>query len=498
MNIKTNLFDSTAVFYKIKHHLPTREDYVCTKRINKIKNTPVIPSFSKKIIHAFTFLFHKLEVKFLIRDIKNNKLSSFIDINKHDDLFNEIDIKINKIKEEVKIEGNESKVLYDSFGIHPYYVDSFAKDEINKKEMEIEALIKEKQEIKNKNLNAINNIISHANDKFDFYSFCDYLTEVKRAKDFFSSLNDAEQEYSASKLIVEDLNEIIKHRLNAIDDKSIRNIFELINLKFKFENMHLNKKYDFMHNFSNEKERDRFIKLINLFLISIDEVQILNKFDNNIKNEMKYKLSTIMMIALEKNSDSECSFDSLRQEWSEKYIGDTFKFVTESTTLESSRQPQIKISADEEMENIIEIPMKSSNNNQETNLLIDKYNNIDEYEAEIKNYVSILKNKISDFKGHDKLNNELEWDDNVNELFEVVENNKIDDPLTYKINNTVLNSNDGFERIKDKIDDMLLDLGNTIDDKSISLPIIKIKKFSADDYKITFDDEVSKSEEDKN
>lgn len=67
------------------------------------------------------------------------------------------------------------------------------------------------------------------------------MTEVKRAKDFFSAQDDIGKEGSDNKLIVECLNEIIKNRINAINNDSIKNIFKLINSKFDFENIHLNK-----------------------------------------------------------------------------------------------------------------------------------------------------------------------------------------------------------------------------------------------------------------
>ncbi|MBG3128670.1 hypothetical protein I4674_02465 [Proteus mirabilis] len=216
---KTSLFEPQVSFSNKKNYLLKKEDYVFTKKIAEIKNTPVSPSFGKRIIHVLTFLFRKLEIGFLIKDIKNNKQFGVVDINKHSNIFNEIDNKINKIKEEIKVEINESKNLYNSFDSFHEYIDCFTENEIDKKNIEIEGLIKEKGEIKNKNLNIINNIISHANDKFDFYSFCDYLTEVKRAKDFFSALDDIENEGSDSKLIVEYLNEIIEFRISSIDDK---------------------------------------------------------------------------------------------------------------------------------------------------------------------------------------------------------------------------------------------------------------------------------------
>ncbi|NBM88324.1 hypothetical protein GWI78_00135, partial [Proteus sp. G2658] len=180
MIIKQNIFEQNILFLNKQHSFPKKECYIFTKNISKIKNTPVAPSFAKRFIHGVISLFHKLEIFFLIKDIKNNKLSGVVDINQYSNIFNEID----------------------------------------KKNTEIYSLIKDKEGIKYKNLNAINKIISHANDKFDFYSFCDYLTEVKRAKDFFSGLDDIKNEDSNNKLIVECLNEIMKLRISSIDDES--------------------------------------------------------------------------------------------------------------------------------------------------------------------------------------------------------------------------------------------------------------------------------------
>ncbi|MCT8248902.1 hypothetical protein [Proteus faecis] len=270
MIIKKNTFEPNILFLNKQHSFPKKECYIFTKNISEIKNTPVAPSFTKRLIHGVISLFHKIEIFFLIKEIKNNKLSGVVDIKKHIKSFDEINV-------------IEDKTI-------------------------------------NNNLNTVKNIISHANDKFDFYSYCNYLTEVKRAKDFFSSLNNEGDEGGKNKLIVDVLNEIIKNRINALDDKSIKNILKLIFLKFKFENIHLNEKYDFMSNFSTEKERGNFIKSMNFLLISIEEVQLFDKFDNNIKNEVESKLSAIMMIALNKKSDSEYSFDSLMQEWKDKYF----------------------------------------------------------------------------------------------------------------------------------------------------------------------------------
>lgn len=325
MIIDKKVFEPGVSFSNKTHYIPKKENYTYAKKINKIKNTPVAPSFGKKIIQALISLFHKFEIKFLIKDIRNNELSDIVDIKKHDYLFNEIDIKINEIKKEIKYISDETKQLYGSFGVDSDCEDRFSLDEINKKEMEIESLIKEKGEIKNKNLNTINNIISHANDKFDFYSLCDYLTEVKRAKDFLSSVNDEGNEYSKNKLIVSLLNEIITNRLNAIDDKSIKNIFKLINLRFNFENIHLNKKYDFMHNFSSLKERDKFIRALNFLVIAQDEVDIDIEEKFNQKNKLSFILKTVL------NVNEEFSLNQLMDEYKKIYIDNECDFYSDNT-----------------------------------------------------------------------------------------------------------------------------------------------------------------------
>lgn len=284
MIIKKNLFEPKVSFLNKQHYFPKKENYIFTKNISEIKNTPLAPSFGKKVIQALTSLFHKLEIKFLIRDIRNNKLSSVIDISKHNHIFNRADNKIDK------------------------------------KELEINTSSDKENEIKNKNLNSINNIISHANDKFDFYSFCDYLTEVKRAKDFLSVQDDIEKEGSDSKLIVEYLNEVIENRINSLDDTSIKNILELIFLKFQFENIHLNEKYDFMSNFSSVKKRNEFISCINFLVISVGERNIFHKFDEELTNKIKYNLTTIMKVALENKNNENLSFESVSIDWANKYI----------------------------------------------------------------------------------------------------------------------------------------------------------------------------------
>ncbi|WP_342639617.1 hypothetical protein [Proteus faecis] len=355
MIIKKNTFEPNILFLNKQHSFPKKECYIFTKNISGIKNTPVAPSFTKRLIHGVISLFHKIEIFFLIKEIKNNKLSGVVDIKKH-------------IKSFDKINVIEDKTI-------------------------------------NNNLNTVKNIISHANDKFDFYSYCNYLTEVKRAKDFFSSLNNEGDEGGKNKLIVDVLNEIIKNRINALDDKSIKNILKLIFLKFKFENIHLNEKYDFMSNFSTEKERGNFIKLMSFLLISIEEVQL---FDNNIKNEVENKLSAIMMIALNKNSDSEYSFDSLMQEWKEKYFNLIKINMIEYT--DKPKQIDAKIQTDTQVK-------------KDTQVQADKPERTDvQVQADVSN----------DINEGNKL--EYEWDDEGCNINNVYDNSLCSDNLIEKIN----------------------------------------------------------------
>ncbi|WP_368570542.1 hypothetical protein [Acinetobacter baumannii] len=482
MIVKTNLFKPKLLFLNKQHYFPNNESYILTKNINEIKNTPVIPSFGKRIIQSLTSLFHKLEIHFLIRDIKNNKLSSIIDVNKHSHLFNEIDNKINKKECEINNLPDDEK----------------------------------ESEIRNKNLNTISKIIYHANDKFDFYSYCDYLTEVKRAKDFFSAQDDTGKEGSDNKLIVECLNEIIKSRINAINNNGIINIFKLINSKFNFENIHLNKKYDFIHNFSTEKERDNFIKSINILLIGIEEVQVLNKFDNNTKNKIENKLYTIMIIALDKKRDSEYSFDSLKQEWKEKYINDNYKMIKRNVIVDTD------IPNDLETEEIIEISKKAPKKE-----LINRYINIDNFSvgdykpilesktgnvneidnddnSDIDNYKLMSESKIdnaSEIDEDDSLDLQWDYEDfNINN----VHNKKLNlDILVAGINNftSELKSNEKFNKIINKLDLIMLDIDENPTEEETTLNLDEETRFSKDNYQLYFNKEENTheiSEESKN
>lgn len=501
MIIDKKIFEPGVSFLNKTHYIPKKENYTYAKKINKIKNTPVAPSFGKKVIQKLASLFHKIEIKFLIRSIKNNKLSSVIDINKHNILFNHMDNKIKEIKKEIKYINDESENLYSSFGIDSGSKDFFAQNEINKKEIEIGVLIKEKNKIENKNLEAIKNIISHANDKFDFYSFCDYLTEIKRAKDFFSSLNDiAGDECSDSKLIVDLLKKIVINRIKAIDDKSIKNIFKLVSLKFNFENVSLNKKYDFMHNFSSLKERDKFIKSINLLLISIDEGQVLKKFDNNIKNEMENKLSTIMMIILGENINSEYSFDSLKQEWNEKYISNNYNAIKRNTIINTDIQENTNLANSIEIEETIEIPKSLSKKDFNT-----KYIGIDDFD--IGDYKLTLRREDDRIKEIDKYDDlDLQWDDeftNINNIVDDKERQKqsekeerINDVLMERIKQLSLglNSDEKFNKINNALESIMLDIDEYSAEAVSPLNLDKELKFSPNNYQLDFDTNENASE----
>ncbi len=472
---KTNIFNPDVSFVHKKHYIPKNEDYIFTKKITEIRNTPVSPSFGKRVIHVLTSLFHKLEIGFLIKDIKNNKLFDIVDTKKHSNILNEID---------------EKNI-----------------------------------EIKNKNLNAINKIISHANDKFDFYSFCDYLTEVKRAKDFFSGLDDIENEGSNSNLIVECLNEIIKLRISSIDSKSMKNIFKLINSKFDFENIHLNKKYDFMHNFSTGKERDNFIKSMNILLIGIEEAQVLDKFDDAIKNKIENKLSTIMMIALNKNMGSEYSFNDLMQEWIGKYISDNHNVIKRNTTVDTATQIDTNITvdtgtqvdtnttADRDIQaNIIiindvekETKIELSRHKPKEDLS-RKYINIDNFDVKGNN--ELLKIKIDNISEIDEDDTQ---DIDYGELDNLKEMNEDDDSgyqwdykgfninhvhykkselnaLMEKINNlnSTLKSDEKFNKINNKLDSIILDIDDSSTEEETPLDLSEKLKFSPDNYQLNF------------
>ncbi|EST59781.1 hypothetical protein K151_45 [Proteus hauseri ZMd44] len=465
MNVNNSIFNPKFSFSKVSHRYPKKEEYIISKNISEVKNTPVSPFWGKRIIQVLTSLFHKLEIRFLIRGINNNKPSSDIDKNKYNNIFNE------------------------------------ASDEI-----------------KNKNLKTISDIVSHANDKFDFYSYCDYLTELKRAKDFFLLLSDKENECSERKLITEMLNEIIKNRINAIDDEGIKNVFKLINSKFRFENIHLNKKYDFMHNFSTEKERVDFIKIMNFLLIGVEEAQLFDRFVNNIKSEVEKKLSTIMMIALDKNTNNGYSFDSLKQEWKEKYISDHDNVTKSDVIEETDIGVHTDISHDIEVETIIEIAKQAPKED-----LSAKYIDVDNFNVD--DYQLILRNKIDNIKKTDEKNNsELDeykstLDSDIDNTKEIIESDDLDYQWDYEVSDMVnfdgkklkndilmekinkltlgLKSDEKFNEINNKLESMIHDIEECSTEGGGSLDLDKKLTFSRDNYQWYFDTEENKSETNK-
>ncbi|WP_368910856.1 hypothetical protein [Proteus vulgaris] len=421
MTIKINLFEPRVLFSNKTHYFPHTENFTFAKNIRGIKNTPVAPSFAKRFIHGVISLFHRLEIYFLIRDIKNNKFSNVFDINKSNVIVNRVDSKIISLKKEIEVIEKESKNLHDSICLNlgseqTYFKDDFAQDEINKKKIEIKEIL---DETRNKNIYSIRDIICHANDKFDFYSFCDYLTEVKRAKDFFSAQDDIGKEGSDSKLIVEFLNEVIKNRINSLDDKSIKNILKLIFLKFKFENIHLNEKYDFMSNFSSIKKRDEFISCINFLVIAEVESNILLKFDKELHNEIKNYLSTIMNLVLENKKSENLSFESVSIDWANKYISN------------------FKIDFNTEWDNEDVEPYKRDNLME--NQLVET--NIDSSIIKIDQYVTNDESKIL-FDENALFVDENIEDQNINTGFGDIEDSKDRDNVTPLLSNESIETSD--------------------------------------------------------
>lgn len=462
MNVNNVTFNPKFSFYKVSHRYPKKEEYVISKKISEIKNTPVSPSFSKKIIQVLTSFFHKLEVKFLIIDISNNNLSSVVDTDKYSNVFNEV-----------------------------------------------------ADEIKNKSLKSISDIISHANDKFDFYSYCDYLTELKRAKDFFLLLNGKDKECSENKLIAEVLNEIIKNRINAIDDEGIKSIFKLINSKFEFENVYLNKKYDFMSNFSSIKERDKFIKTMNFLLIGIEEVQLFDKFGDNIKSEVEKKLSTIMMIALDKNTNNGFSFDSLKQEWKEKYISDNYNVIKSNVTVDTDIRVHTDVSNDIEVETIIGISKQAPKEDLNTKYIdIDNFD-VDDYQltpiSKVDNIKKIDKknnSKLDDYKSmlDSEIDNATEigeaddldyqWDYEISNIDNFDNKELKNDIFMEKINKLTLGlkSDEKFNEINNKLESIMHDIEECSTEEFALFNLDEKLTFSRGNYQWHFDTDEKTSE----
>lgn len=447
MTIKTNLFEPRVLFFNKTHYFPQKEVYTFASEVSEIKNTPVAPSFAKRFIHGVISLFYRLETCFLIKDIKNNKFSNVFDINKSNVIVNRVDSKIISLKKEIEVIEKESKNLHDSICLNlgseqTYFKDDFAQDEINKKKIEIKEIL---DETRNRNIYSIRDIICHANDKFDFYSFCDYLTEVKRAKDFFSAQDDIGKEGSDSKLIVEFLNEVIKNRINSLDDKSIKNILKLIFSKFKIENIHLNEKYDFMSNFSSVKKRNEFISCINFLVISVGERNIFHKFDEELTNKIKNNLTTIMKVALENKNNENLSFESVSIDWANKYISNFKIDKNIGTDIESLYVTDCQsIGVNTEWDNEDVEPHKRDLNLMENQLV---ETNIDSSIIKIDPYITNDDNDDNDkfkifFDENALFVDENIEDQNINTNFGDIEDSKNRDNVTPLLSNESVETSD--------------------------------------------------------
>lgn len=259
-------------FCKVTHRYPKKEEYVISKKIKVIENTPVSPSFLKKIFHATSYVFHKINMIFLIRSINNNKgLGSF-------GYFENI---------EVSYENHKNSKNYN--------------DNVKKSNM-------------------IQQLINNVNSKFDFYSFCNYLTEVKMAKNYFSlsnhhdCINPNDQDLSII------FNDIIHTRLKRLNDDDFKNIYNLIIKRYNYEKIHLNKKNSFISNFSSVKKRDELISFINLLIIAVNEIDILSKFDRKIRDKIKNDLSIIMKECLGSEYQEYMTFEELSMAWMNTHV----------------------------------------------------------------------------------------------------------------------------------------------------------------------------------
>lgn len=286
-------------FSKVSHRYPKKEEYVISKKISNIKNTPVSPSFFKKIIHSVSSFFHKIDMALFIKNIKNinnnQKLDSYEKL-KVDNIIYENNGDIDRRNKLISIVGeNDEKNLVLNELLNKY------REEINNSMM-------------------LNDLIYNSDAKFDFYSFTHYLTEVKKAKDYFLLTNHLDNFASNEHDLSTIFSIIINKRLNALNINDFENIYKLVNNIYNFEKIHLNNKYNFISNFSSVKKRDEFISCINLLVIAEDELDILNRFDSVISEKIKYNLSTIMKATLGNKDNKNASFDELSVEWANIYI----------------------------------------------------------------------------------------------------------------------------------------------------------------------------------
>ncbi|MEQ5094375.1 hypothetical protein ABN241_08960, partial [Proteus terrae] len=260
-------------FCKVTHRYPKKEEYVISKKIKVIENTPVSPSFLKKIFHATSYIFHKINMIFLIRSINNNKgLGSFGHIENR----------------EVSYKNNSNRSCYNHIDISK--------------------------------LDMINKLINNSNAKFDFYSFCDYLTEVKMVENYFSLSNDHDFINPNDQDLSIIFNAIIHTRLIGLNDDDFKNIYKLIIKRYNYEKIHLNKENSFISNFSSVKKRDELISFINLLIIAENEIGILSKLDQELSDKIKNNLSIIMKEMLGSEYQEYTTYEELSMAWMNTHV----------------------------------------------------------------------------------------------------------------------------------------------------------------------------------
>ncbi|QAV23800.1 hypothetical protein [Proteus hauseri] len=311
MSVKSVGFEPNFCFKNIEHRYPKKECYVFSEKIKGVKNTPVKPTFLKKIINLLTSIHRKIIINKMIQNIKNKLSSTEMNRLAYKEFLACIEINI----------AGKAKLI-----------------ERSNSEIEIKGYVSELidlNEIKNlKEIKIINDLISHAGGKFNFYDFSNYLTEVKRAKDYFSSINKVNNKYNE---LVTIFNEILNLSLSNLNKSDFKNIYNIINKTYIFENIHLNDKYSFMDNFSSSKERDNFISTINLLVIAESERGIISGSNINKMREVENGLSIIMKKVLGKKAGENISFKELINEWGGEYIDKHYDFSSN----EISREKEI-------------------------------------------------------------------------------------------------------------------------------------------------------------
>ncbi|MEQ4922810.1 hypothetical protein [Proteus hauseri] len=346
-------------FSKVSHRYPKKEEYIISKKISEIKNTPVSPSFLKRIVHGISSFYHKIDMTLFVRSIKsinNNKMFNSSEKLKIDNVIYENQGDIDRRENLISMVGeNDKKNLFLNEISNEY------REEIN-------------------NSNVLNDLIYNSDAKFDFYSFSHYLTEVKKAKDYFSLSNNLDDITSNEHDLFNVFSIIINNRLNALNVDDFKNIYKLITKIYNFEKIHLNKKYDFMSNFSSVKERDKFISCINLLVIAEDELGVLSNSDKVLSEKIKHNLSTIMKVALGNKDNKNASFKKLIMEWRNIYInGCDFQKYRSSDEELKENFGGVKLFSEEEM--------KWENKKRELNILLDNSDliaQIEKIEEEMK------------------------------------------------------------------------------------------------------------------